>query len=435
MSEQPGSETPNSKSPDSNPSDLYQILNLSPQATLLDIKKAFRRLARQYHPDLNPNSAAAARFKQISAAYELLSDRQRRQPYDESHETESPSAKPQNAQMFYQRGLDQLALRNYSEAITAFSQAIEINPEFTEAYLSRCRANEELKDNRAVLDDCYRLLQINPQFAQAYYYQGRARYRLGYQQSAVEVYTHAITLQNTYALAYFQRGRIFLELKDIDRARQDLQQASHLFRVQDDLEQYRQTEAILQRFESCRRSTRFKNGLPRILTEAIGNIPGLLFNPSANLQPTFARLGPTKAVWAGMLYGGATAACAVFSGALLERSWSTHSLIWAVAVGRFYGALVVAGAVALKVTRGRFHWSEVCFLTGLATFPLAGWTLLRVLSALPWFGLAVLGLAGCYCAILLYIGYTQLTKMAESTILAIVPLMLLLSAAALFSLH
>ena len=53
--------------------DYYTILELEPSATLPEIKKAYRRLALQYHPDINPNdSYAAAQFVEIKEAYETL---------------------------------------------------------------------------------------------------------------------------------------------------------------------------------------------------------------------------------------------------------------------------------------------------------------------------------------------------------------------------
>jgi molecular chaperone DnaJ len=62
--------------------DLYEILGISRDASGEDIKKAYRRLAREYHPDVNPDPAAEERFKEVTAAYEILSDPQKRQQYD-----------------------------------------------------------------------------------------------------------------------------------------------------------------------------------------------------------------------------------------------------------------------------------------------------------------------------------------------------------------
>ncbi len=64
--------------------DYYKILGVDKNATEKDIKKVYRRLARQYHPDVNPgDSAAETRFKEINEAYEVLSDPDKRRKYDE----------------------------------------------------------------------------------------------------------------------------------------------------------------------------------------------------------------------------------------------------------------------------------------------------------------------------------------------------------------
>src|SRR5207248_11802893 len=63
--------------------DYYEVLGIQREATVDDIKKAFRRLAVKYHPDKNPNdSTSEERFKEAAEAYEVLSDQEKRARYD-----------------------------------------------------------------------------------------------------------------------------------------------------------------------------------------------------------------------------------------------------------------------------------------------------------------------------------------------------------------
>ena len=64
--------------------DFYQVLGVPDSASQADIKKAYRRLAKQHHPDANPNNPKAAeRFKEISEAHSILSDAEKRKQYDQ----------------------------------------------------------------------------------------------------------------------------------------------------------------------------------------------------------------------------------------------------------------------------------------------------------------------------------------------------------------
>src|SRR5918994_4120129 len=64
--------------------DYYRVLGVSDTASPKDIKSAYRKLSRQYHPDTNPgDKAAEERFKEVSAAYDVVGDPDKRKEYDE----------------------------------------------------------------------------------------------------------------------------------------------------------------------------------------------------------------------------------------------------------------------------------------------------------------------------------------------------------------
>jgi len=90
--------------------DYYKILGIEKTATAKDIKAAYRKLARKYHPDLNPNNKDATKsFQQINEANEVLSDPEKRKKYDEygkdwQHADQFENAKQYQEQSSNQRG-------------------------------------------------------------------------------------------------------------------------------------------------------------------------------------------------------------------------------------------------------------------------------------------------------------------------------------------
>jgi DnaJ-class molecular chaperone len=73
----------------------YEVLGVKPDASADEIRKVYRKLAKQFHPDLNPGKPEAeARFKSISAAYDLLSDEDKRARYDRGEIDETGAERP-----------------------------------------------------------------------------------------------------------------------------------------------------------------------------------------------------------------------------------------------------------------------------------------------------------------------------------------------------
>jgi curved DNA-binding protein CbpA len=218
-----------------NPQNYYEILQVSQDATLQEIKIAFRRLARQYHPDLHPNQPTATeQFKKICQAYEILSDSQLRQQYNQEiniqfAQSNSEETNHFSQQDFYHRGNHKTQDKDFESAIADYNQAIENNPDFWQVYLKRAEAYYQLFKDSSVLEDCQTILRIKPNSEQAYYYLGLSRQRLGYTQSAIDAYSKAIQLEPNPPQFYQHRGLAYEEIENYSQAINDFRIAIRLF--------------------------------------------------------------------------------------------------------------------------------------------------------------------------------------------------------------
>ena len=121
--------------------DLYGILGLTPRATANEIKSAYRRLARKYHPDVSASPDSEARFVTINRAYQILSDPHRRAAYDSGEYNDaqrtfyaSRQAEVVAKQRHFDRIVDEWLARERQEAAARSHAVLIVVPLFLSAF-------------------------------------------------------------------------------------------------------------------------------------------------------------------------------------------------------------------------------------------------------------------------------------------------------------
>ena len=437
--------------------DYYSILQISSEADAEEIKASFRRLARRYHPDLNPNNPdTAERFKQISEAYDVLSDATKRRRYDRDRRlgevqsktrttTKTYTAKRkresnpgnQDARDFFLRGMAQSKGKQYQKAVNAYSKAIELDPTFIDAYLKRCEMRYKLGDNQGVLDDCYRVIQIDRSIPKAYYYQGRARFSLGYVKAAVDSYSEAIRQEENYAQAYYYRGIAHQDLQDKILAVEDWQIAADLFRTEGNYGAYRLTKKKIGSLNKSILNIGFAlSTVTDTLNNSLMTLIAYLFNPMEGLLPAFARLSPSQAMSTGLVYGVAGDLC--LSGSSYLLLGTPYQLLPAGSFGILqllsinfipFILLSVASSLVRSINRVEGGFVRDVFLAGTSFLPLSAIALLlgfiansQGVAVLPLLTLLIFGFS--YAILTLYTNCTQIFQLSEAKAAFYAPLMI-----------
>lgn len=145
--------------------DPYKVLGVSPNATDDEIKQAYRRLAKQYHPDRNPGDAAAAKkMQQINAAYEQIKNPEKQQPntgygsyggYGQYQSTDSqPSGDP-----YQQAAYQYIRFGRHREALNALQNSTERNARW---YYLSALANDGLGNQVTAMEHIRRAVSMEP---------------------------------------------------------------------------------------------------------------------------------------------------------------------------------------------------------------------------------------------------------------------------------
>jgi curved DNA-binding protein CbpA len=403
----------------------YEILQISRHASNNQIKAAFRRLARQYHPDYNPNDPeAVTKFREIEQAYRVLSDKEKRKEYDRSLSPEIPTFHP-SAEDFYQQGWHYAQERNYQLAIAFYQQAIAINPQFWQAYLQRAEVYYHNQQDRQVLSDCRQVLQLKPDCSQAYYYLGLSRQRLGYTQSSLEAYGKAIAIDQNNPQFYYQRGLALEELSELPAARKDFQIAAKKFKQQGNFRRY---HAIINKLKYVHKSYRQRQSIKWSKTLfIIFNLLKISFlsllKPKTGLAEAFLKFNRNQALATGVL-------AAIISSVFITLTWqnwtvkSEFLLLLGWSVFPFI-ILTLSSWLGRKISNKYGSLTGDIFLGGLIILPfsLVIW-LTSYLSINGDIIGAIIGITGGYLTGILYYGYRHLSNISSQISLLLLPFVL-----------
>lgn len=410
----------------------YEILNISPTATPEEIKMAFRRLARQYHPDFNPNNPRAEeQFKRILDAYEVLWNPERRQQYDLQIGLSRAEEKPHqnNEWDFYLQGIEKAIHKDYQGAIDNYNRAINLNPNFLEAYLKRGEVFYTLKDDRLVLGNCRQILQLFPHCTEAHYYQGRSRYRLGYVQSALESYDRAIGCDPNFAAAYYYRGVANHDLQEHFPAERDLERAAELFQEQSDRSGYQLAKDTLSRLGKKDWREDFNGGMNLIKRIILAGL-NIIINPSNGGVNAFLTFQIGEAIAMGTC-------CAAMANLLfilgVYLGWQDRITFpfWYLSILGLipWLSLAVSGFILRFFFRIRAHFGADVFLAGISIIPIGFLALASGISTyLGGSAMAILTLfTSVHSIVTLYNGTIKISGFSEAIAAWCVPLMLLMS--------
>ncbi|MBC1193956.1 DnaJ domain-containing protein [Microcystis aeruginosa BLCCF158] len=403
----------------------YEILQIPRNASNNQIKVAFRRLARQYHPDYNPNDpGAVTKFREIEQAYRVLSDKEKRKEYDRSLSPEI-STFNRSAEDFYQQGWRYAQEKNYQLAVAFYQQAIAINPQFWQAYLQRAEVYYHNQQDRQVLSDCRQVLQLKPDCSQAYYYLGLSRQRLGYTQSSLEAYGKAIAIDQNNPQFYYQRGLALEELSELPAARKDFQIAAKKFKQQGNFRRY---HAIANKLRDVHKSYRQRQSIKWSKTLFIVfNLLKISFlsllKPKTGLAQSFLKLNRSQALATGVL----AAIISSFFIAFTWQNWTVKSdflllLGWSIFP---FIILTLSSWLGRKLSNKYGSLTGDIFLGGLIILPfsLVIW-LTSYLSINGDIIGAIIGVTGGYLTGMLYYSYRHLSNISSQISLLLLPFVL-----------
>ncbi|MBD2449255.1 tetratricopeptide repeat protein [Nostoc sp. FACHB-152] len=143
--------------------------------------------------------------------------------------TEAINIYPEYAEAYYQRANAQFQSGNYQQAVEDATKSIELKSNYAEAFTRRCAAHVLLQAPQKAEEDCNKAIDINPKYGDAYLNRANARRNLGNKNGALNDLSELINIALSDPQAYINRGVLYIEqFKDYDKAIADFNQALQL---------------------------------------------------------------------------------------------------------------------------------------------------------------------------------------------------------------
>jgi len=128
----------------------------------------------------------------------------------------------------FSQGANLFARKQYEESICHFSKAIEADPHFKAAYMSRGAAWAKTGNTEKAMEDFNKVLEMHPNDPRAYHFRGLTHLKNGDREEAKKDFDKAIELDDRYGIAYFSRGTTLSEMGETDRAGNDMVMAARI---------------------------------------------------------------------------------------------------------------------------------------------------------------------------------------------------------------
>lgn len=286
----------------------YDILGVSPTAPLEEIKKAFRKLARLYHPDLNPgNEKALKKFQDISRVYQVLSDAVSRERYDQKLSGKIgnrwDALSERTAADWYQKGIQLSQWGQYEKAVESYTEALNRNASLTDAYNQRGFAYYKLRKSGEAFADYAEAIRREDGQATSYYYRGLTRFSLGYIEAAIADYTQAIQRNPNHSQASYHRGLAYADINEHRLAMADFKKAEELFLQQGDTQRSGDAQVAYQKIVQRQSPLATLRHFFFSPSDAFFVLYQICVNPIGGGVVVFDRLPPQRSLSVGLLLG------------------------------------------------------------------------------------------------------------------------------------